>query len=297
MPDAGRKARQGVSASLPAAALDGLSNELFASGGPWLLKAEIDLDQRMKPLKQIAVAAAGAPLIGKTNSDKLISSTPTTGSMMRPAPCIARLFPACLIFLAAAMTPPLLAENPAHHGADPPRADLLNFLFEKASALVGTHPTRYRNHISRSAKVELHEAVVRLDEGRVDLGPVFEGGGAGTYYLRWQPIAAADRSAQDQPVGPLAYAWSPSTRAPGASEGLRPGLYELSLMRRTDDGYRLAGADSAWVLIAGSGTYPADSAAFLDVQQEIHRHASLEKDEKKALLRAALDVLAQQAGK
>lgn len=213
-------------------------------------------------------------------------------------PFIARLrYLSCLLLLAGAMTPSLRAESPAHHGDSAPRADLLNFLIEKASALVGTHPTRYRNHISRSARLELHEAIVRPEEGRVDLGPVFEGGSAGTYYLRWQPMAVADRSAQDKPIGPLAYAWSPSTRELGSSEGLRPGLYELSLMRRTDDGYRLAGADSAWVLIAEAGTYPTDSATFLDVQQELSRRTSLEKDEKKALLRAALDVLAQQTGK
>lgn len=195
------------------------------------------------------------------------------------------------------MTPPLLAEIPAHHGGSPPRADLLNFIFEKASALVGTHPTRYRNHISRSATLELHEAVVLLEEGRIDLSPVFEGEGAGTYYLRWQPMEIADRSAQGKPIGPWTYAWSPSTHNLGSSVGLQPGLYELSLMRRTGDGYRLAGVDTAWVLIAEAGTYLADNTAFLDVQQEIRRRTSLEKDEKKALLRAALDVLAQQAGK
>lgn len=213
-------------------------------------------------------------------------------------PGIARLrYLACLISVTGALTPPLLAESPSHHGDSTPRANLLSFVFEKASALVGTHPTRYRNHISRSGNVEVHEAVVRLEESRIDLSSVFEGEGAGTYYLRWQLMAVADRSAQGKPLGPVAYAWSPSTPDLGSSVELQAGLYELSLMRRTGDGYRLAGADSAWVLIAEAGTYPTDNAAFLDVQQKLRRRTSLEKDEKKALLRAALDVLAQQIGK
>ena len=212
------------------------------------------------------------------------------------APCIARLrFLACLVFLAGVLTSALRAESPAHHGDSPPRADLKNFLLEKASALVGSHPTRYRNHISRS--FVLHEAVVRLQDGRIDLSPVFAEAGTNTYYLRWQPMAVADRSAQGEPIGPLTYAWSPSKRDLGASEGLKPGLYELSLVRWTGGAYRLVGVDSAWVLIAEASTYPADNAAFLDVQTEMGRRSSLEATEKKAFLRAALDVLAQQTGK
>lgn len=216
--------------------------------------------------------------------------------MMLFAQRMARLrFLACLIFLAGLMTPSLRAESPAHQGNAPPRADLLNFLLEKASALVGTHPTRYRNHISRG--VVLREAVVQLQDGRIDLSPVFAEAGTDTYYLRWQPMAVADRSAQGEPIGPLTYAWSPSKRDLGASKGLKPGLYELSLVRWTGGAYRLVGVGSAWVLIADASTYPADNAAFLDVQTEMSRRTSLEATEKKAFLRAALDVLAQQTGK
>ena len=126
------------------------------------------------------------------------------------------------------------------------------------------------------------------------MSPVFEGAGRARYYLRLRPILGDRQTAPSNTLGPFHFSWDPSEREPWSAQGLRPALYELMLLRRTSDAYRMTGT-SAWILVSAPGGYEKANAAFGEAQSVARRSGnSADPDAAEALLRACLETLAQE---
>jgi hypothetical protein len=193
---------------------------------------------------------------------------------------------ACCFGIALHLSSHVHAEDAhASEAAASPHADLFAFIREKANALVGANPKRYSNHISRG--IELHEAVVQIAGGNVALANQ-------PYALRWQHLGATDRKPDEDPIGPITYQMTSPNEAVIPAVGLKPGLYVVSLLQQQNDQYRLADAKTAWVFIAPANSFKSESDAFSSLERELGQQASTDASQKTAVLRAALDALAQQ---
>lgn len=198
----------------------------------------------------------------------------------------------CSALFLMAFSHSILAAKPQSTGGVQQHLSLGEFLIEKAKGVFGKDPDRYARTISRNA--ELRDAVVLLKGGGIDLSPVFEDAGRARYYVRLRPIVGTNQMPSGDTIGPLPFAWDPAKRNPWSANGLRSGLYELELMRRTGDDYRMTGT-SAWILISAQGGYEKANATFLEAQSALRGSGdSSEPDTAEALLRACLEILARQ---
>lgn len=122
-------------------------------------------------------------------------------------------------------------------------------------ALFGTSEgSRFALAHTISRGFTLSEAILRLDQGRIDLSPLLAGLDPGAYELKFEPEAMADNDQR-------AAATLRVTVREGSTGGmmlLEAGAIEPSLYRVTKVGTK---AD-AWVLIASSDKYEALAAEF-----------------------------------
>jgi hypothetical protein len=99
---------------------------------------------------------------------------------------------------------------------------------------------------SRSGDPE--EGVVRLNNGKIDLTPVFGTMEPDIYLLRFQSL-----DDKGEPSGrasrPILYDWEPGRPELLSGAGFRPGLYEMELLDRETSNHVPTGR-TAWVLIA-----------------------------------------------
>lgn len=134
---------------------------------------------------------------------------------------------------------------------------------------------------------DLREAVVALDRGAVDLGPVFETAREGRYHLRLSPVRP---DATRKKFAPFVFDWRRGASSKVAVAGLTPGLYRVLLLDESKDD-EPTGAD-AWILVGDVGQFPKASAKFQQaVEWSRGWHEGDARRAERTFLRAYLDSL------
>jgi hypothetical protein len=166
--------------------------------------------------------------------------------------------------------------------------------FLRAVGGLFTHePEKYMITAVRGAESQnLQEAVLKLEDGKVDLTPAFKMVRPGKYLaaLRW--IGQKEKNTSNSFPDPQEIECGSDGATPVAISGLRPGLWRLSLLRRQDE--RPLG-DDAWVLICSPTAYEQAINSFkpaLELTQSWGEGVS--SGEVKSFLRTCLDLLDQQ---
>lgn len=158
--------------------------------------------------------------------------------------------------------------------------------------LFSGHAEKYLITTVRGADLlRLHEAVVKFEEGAVDLAPVFQVAPPGKYLVRFRPVE--DGGTVKNPVAePVAYEWQPGKTKPLAVPGLEPGLWRISLLHPDDE--RPLGVD-AWTLVSAAEAFAPRTGAFREVAEVAAAWGEkVSAAEVRSFLRTALDALAQQ---
>jgi hypothetical protein len=154
------------------------------------------------------------------------------------------------------------------------------------------HPEKYTQMSVRGSAADLRDAVVELKDGQVNLAPAFRHMQKGTYLLLFQPAKGATASREQATLKPALFNWDPSAPSPLRVDGLRPGLYDLSLQSEQSEDHQFTGAN-AWVLVSDIVRYDKTATAF---QQGIVLTQQWGKegpaDAARSFLRAYLDSLA-----
>ncbi|MGB8511036.1 MAG: hypothetical protein WCD76_21880 [Pyrinomonadaceae bacterium] len=166
----------------------------------------------------------------------------------------------------------------------------MNVFMSSLMNLLGGEPDRYAIGTKRGG--DLPDAVVQLKDGALDLRPLFESKGKGTYYLRLRAIPREGKPSGGKWTGPLTLNWEQTKPATVSASGLQPGLYELALLDRDGDDYLPSGA-SAWVLAGKPEEYGKMAASFQEAVALTRMWgADVTAEGVRGFLRAQLDRLA-----
>lgn len=139
---------------------------------------------------------------------------------------------------------------------------------------------------SRGADGDLDEAVLLLRAGEVDLSPSLRDMAAGTYRLRFEPLARGG----GKPARPFRIAWKPHTAAVVTLPGMEAGLVRIAQL---DPGTDQPTDNKAWVLLSTSDDYARRAAAFQEVLDATSTWTDeLSRSAARAVLRAWLQALA-----
>jgi hypothetical protein len=131
------------------------------------------------------------------------------------------------------------------------------------------------------------EAVVVLERGAVDLGPVFETMPESRYHLRFSPVR---QDATRKKFDPFVFDWRKGASSKVTVAGLTPGLYRILLLDESKDD-EPTGAD-AWILVSDAGQFPKVSAKFQQaVEWSREWHEGSARRAERTFLRAYLDSL------
>jgi len=157
-------------------------------------------------------------------------------------------------------------------------------VLESVMELVKGRPERYSVHRVRGHA--LSDAVLRLDQGRVDIGPVFAGQESGRHRIQF--VSLADRRWKSDP---FSFDWDPARGNATAVPGLDRGLYALVLFDgNSGDSSPLM---EAWVLLANPDEYPKAASAFKAASEQAAKWGeNVSRDTTQRFLRANLDYLA-----
>ena len=149
-------------------------------------------------------------------------------------------------------------------------------------------PNQYRSVVSRGA--DLREAVLKLDAQKLDLGRVFENMPGDRYVVRFEKIEDGRRPAP-KPVE-VEYEWDSQRRPPLGAQGLRPGLYRVTVREVR----HLEEDNEAWVLVTSPKGY-AKAAQSFDAAVNVTRRweGKVREDSKRQFLRAALEFITTQS--
>jgi hypothetical protein len=169
-------------------------------------------------------------------------------------------------------------------------------LLRAMGGLFSGHSEKYLITTVRGADLlQLHEAVVKLDDGEIDLAPVFKTAPAGKYLVRLRLVQIEAPSERNALPESLAFDWKPEREQRLAVPGLRPGLWRVSLLQPEDE--RPLGVD-AWALICTPNKYEKVAGSFNQVVALTNKWGEkVSNGEVRSLLRTALDALAQQREK
>lgn len=130
----------------------------------------------------------------------------------------------------------------------PGNSSFLSRVVNGAMRFLRSAPDVYKSFISREGG-ELHEAVLQLVDGRVDLSAPFKDKANGKYLLRF----VSKGSGQAAPAKEVFFEWNPKNTSPVAVPGVKPGLYEIQLLSLKDR-ERLEPGQEVWVLLIPPGT-------------------------------------------
>jgi len=176
------------------------------------------------------------------------------------------------------------------------QSSFIGRLLRAMGGLFSGHSEKYLITTVRGADLlQLHEAVVKLDGGEIDLAPVFKAAPAGKYLVRLRLVETQAPSERKALPESLAFDWKPESEQRVAVPGLRPGLWRMSLMQPEDK--RPLGVD-AWALICAPDKYEKVAGSFNQVVALTNKWGEkVSSGEVRSFLRTALDVLAQQPEK
>jgi hypothetical protein len=163
-------------------------------------------------------------------------------------------------------------------------------------AVIGLFVKRAENYIVAAVRgggsLRLQEAVVKLEDGKVDLAPVFDAAPPGSYLARFELIEREEEGGDDASQEPQEIVWKADRQPLLTSPGLRTGLWRVSLLGRRDQ--RPLRTD-AWVLICSPVDY-AQAAESFERATELTRSwgEKVNVGEVRSFLRASLDLLREQ---
>lgn len=162
--------------------------------------------------------------------------------------------------------------------------------FTAIAFLLIRQPELYEIVMSRGRDEDsLREAVVVLDRGTVDLGPVFGTMREGRYHLRLSPVRP---DPTQKKFDPLVFDWRRGASSKITVAGLTPGLYRVLLLDEQKDD-EPTGVD-AWILVSGVGQFPKVSSKFQEAVEWSHGwHDGAARRAERTFLRAYLDSLTQ----
>lgn len=162
--------------------------------------------------------------------------------------------------------------------------------FAAIAFLLTRQPELYEIVMSRGRDEDsLREAVVVLDRGTVDLGPVFGKTRESRYHLRLSPVRPDPTRKK---FDTLVVDWRPGASSKVTVAGLTPGLYRVLLLdERKDDEPT---GDEAWILVSDARQFPKVSAKFQEAVEWSRgwREGAAGRAER-TFLRAYLDSLTQ----
>ncbi len=160
-------------------------------------------------------------------------------------------------------------------------------LLRAMGALFAREPDKYLITTVRGVdELRLHEAVVELRNGEVDVAPAFATAPPGKYALRFSPIGQRETNVNvsDQSV---TFHCQPGERV--AVPKLSSGLWRLEILRR--NGERLFETD-AWLLVLQSPNYQRAIRLFDDAAAVTRKWGNAASDsEVRTFVRTALDAL------
>jgi len=156
--------------------------------------------------------------------------------------------------------------------------------------LIWGSPGRYSIHRSRGE--ELPNGIVKFEKGKIDFGSILKT--TGKYHLRWRAVAASDKTETGDWLETTTTEVGEKQPAIAAAEKLKPGLYEVNLLRKRGANLE-ATPDYAWIFISAAADYEKNSRAFREAVETTEKWDGKVKSETvNIFLQAALDNLARQ---
>lgn len=130
----------------------------------------------------------------------------------------------------------------------PARPDPSSFINRLCRVIGGRYSGGYIHALSRGK--EISDGVVRQEKGRIDLAAVFHADIPGEHQVQFRPTAQSSAN----PPGPVTirFVWDPKRSTTVNTVGLRPGLYECTVLSQ---GGQWEGDATAWVLVSESPAY------------------------------------------
>lgn len=169
-----------------------------------------------------------------------------------------------------------------------PRASSLwGVAYEEVMKMIWGSPNRYSKHSTRSN--DISEGLAKLENGKIDLASVM--GNRGKQYISWRRISPNKSETAD---------WSETIMMDSdltvSSSNFRPGLYEISLMRKFAGTYE--STSSVWVLVVLPADYEKRQADFQKAQRLAQNWNDKFKSETvRMFLQAYLDYLSRASTK
>ena len=167
-------------------------------------------------------------------------------------------------------------------------------LLGAAMALVSSEPAKYAAFVSRGS--DLKEAVIQLNEQKLDMSPVFKNMQGDKYLVRFEKIDK-DRSSAHA-LKPFPFTWDPRKPQPLVARDLGPGLYRVSVLEvsllEPDAGSGPSG-NEAWVLVSTPTTYPKAAPSF-DAALGVTKQwgTNVKQNSVRQFLRASLEFITTQ---
>jgi hypothetical protein len=176
--------------------------------------------------------------------------------------------------------------------APPPKPPVSTGIVARVESMFQTRePSRYITAASRGLEPELKEAVLPLNNSRIDVSAAMADLPGGTYWVQVQPVdLPQSKVSQSTPMASQQVNWVPGKPAPISSQNVKPGVQVLVL---TDQNGEPTGSE-AWVLISSPQDYPTAVHAFQDVVNAVATWPrEADPIAERAVLRASLEALAK----
>jgi hypothetical protein len=162
-------------------------------------------------------------------------------------------------------------------------------------SLFGGEPDKYIVPSQRGP--ELSEGVVRLEGNQLDLNPIFKGWEKDRYYLGFRLLSGRGDTSGSKPLEPVVFDWDPTKPSAVSAAGLKPGLYELTLLKRRDGQYRRTNVNT-WICISGALEYVKAEEAFQRMVALATKWGeAVSPEAQQGFLRATLEYLSSQKSK
>jgi hypothetical protein len=110
-----------------------------------------------------------------------------------------------------------------------------------------SYPEKFVATLSKE-KNGLQDAVIKLENGQVDLSPVFKNMEKDLYLLRFQKVVLDDKLDPGVAPDPINFNWESGRSSSVSVNGLKPGLYKLKLLETTHKEHEPI--DEAWILVS-----------------------------------------------
>ena len=159
--------------------------------------------------------------------------------------------------------------------------------FAKIMDLFFGSPDRYSTHRVRGRNIP--DGVVQLNDGRLDISPIFKGQEKAQYYIRFQSLPRNGLSGGTWKSDRVAFNWDAGTPTQVAVNGIRPGLFKMELEH---DGEAI----NVWVLLSSAADYQKVSSSFEALTMKAEKWGDeVSADTKRGYLRAYLEYLASES--